>query len=143
MRTSSPRRSSFSAVARDMIAKPSPVATRPFTFHVLEGDDARQRQRDATVRAVEQVRVEVILELADLKGDGGLGHAQRVGRLRERSVLGNGVKRLESTIRHIEIVLCAGIILATARRSVRTRRRRLCFAACPHGTGAYVQRMSV
>jgi hypothetical protein len=69
-------------------------------FRVIERDDAGRRERDAAVGAIEEPDAEMLLELADLERDGRLRHAQRVGRLGERPMLGNRMERLQTTIRH-------------------------------------------
>ena len=61
---------------------------------------ARGRERDAPLRAVEEARVEVLLELLDLEGDRRLGHEQRLGGLGEGQVLRDGVEYLEAPIGH-------------------------------------------
>ena len=76
------------------------IAEPEDTLRISESDDARVRQRDATAGPIEQARIEVILELLDLKRNSGLGHAQRVRRLREGSVFRDSAKSLESTVPH-------------------------------------------
>ena len=69
---------------------------------ILEHHPARRGERNLAVAALEETRVEVLLELLDLKGDRGLGHEQRLGRLREAHLLRNGVEYLEPAIGHGE-----------------------------------------
>ena len=67
---------------------------------VFERHLPRGRQRDVPVRAVEEPRVEVLLELPDLERDRRLRHEQRLGRLGERQMLRDRVEHLEAPIRH-------------------------------------------
>lgn len=55
-------------------------------------------EADLAVTAFEQPGVEVVLELLDLEGDGGLRHVEVLGRPREGAVLGDGVEYLESAV---------------------------------------------
>ena len=72
----------------------------------ISGDGANNRgrpaaeARDAAVRAVEQARVEVLLQLADLERHRRLRHEQRLGGLGEGEVLCDGVEYLEATVCH-------------------------------------------
>ena len=67
---------------------------------VLEHDVSRGRQSDLAVTALEQARVEPLLELLDLEGHRRLRHEQRVRRLGERQLLCHRVKDLQPPIRH-------------------------------------------
>ena len=53
------------------------------------------------MRPVEEARVEMLLELAHLEGDGRLRHAERVSRPGEGEVLRDGVEYLESAVGHV------------------------------------------
>ena len=57
-------------------------------------------RHDAAAAADEQVGAERALELADLLGDGGLGHAQRLGRRAERAELERGAEAPDLLQRH-------------------------------------------
>jgi hypothetical protein len=50
--------------------------------------------------AVEKPRIEIFLELAYLKGHGGLGHVQGFGGFSETQKPGNGMENLESAVAH-------------------------------------------
>ena len=67
---------------------------------VLQRQRSGGGERDAPVRAVEQARIEMLLELADLEGHRRLGHEQRPRRLGEGEVLRDRVKDLQTTVRH-------------------------------------------
>src|SRR6185437_3882226 len=84
-----------------------------------ECDRTGRSQRDFAIAAIEQPRIELILELANLERDRRLGHAQRVGRLGERPMLRDGVKCLQATIRHgpVSSWIAVPIIPSAVRRS--------------------------
>ena len=67
---------------------------------VLEGDGPGGRERDPARRAVEEPRVELLLELPDLERHRRLRHEQRLGRPGEREVLRDRVEDLDAPIRH-------------------------------------------
>ena len=67
---------------------------------VLEHALAGGGEADLVVRAVEQPRVEIFLELADLEGHGRLRHVQRLRGLGEAQEPRYRVKYLKSAIRH-------------------------------------------
>ena len=103
---------------------------------------SRLGRLDAPTRAVEELRAEPLLERAHLQRDGGLRHAEPVGRLREAPPLDDRAERGELTRvhkrtlsvselgsrrarldRHLE--LAAGAVLPAAHRAApRARARR-------------------
>ncbi len=56
-------------------------------------------RRNASLRAIEEPRVKLLLQLPDLKCHGRLRHEQRLCRLGERQVFRHGLENLESSIR--------------------------------------------
>ena len=52
--------------------------------------------------AIEQPGVEMLFQLADLKGDRGLGHMQRLRRFGEAQQAGDGMENLESSVGHFK-----------------------------------------
>jgi hypothetical protein len=67
---------------------------------VLEHELASRRERVAAVPALEQPRVEMLLELLHLERDRRLRHEERLGRLGETQVLRHRVKDLQSPVGH-------------------------------------------
>ena len=67
---------------------------------VVEHDIARRSERDPSMAAIEQARVEVFFELLDLEGDCRLGHEQRFGCLGERKLPRHRMEHLETPVRH-------------------------------------------
>ncbi len=78
-------------------------------FRVLEREDPGRGERDAAARPVEQARVVLLLELADLEGHGRLRHEERLRRLGEGEVLRNRVEDLETAISHPRILREKGV----------------------------------
>ncbi len=67
---------------------------------VLERNVPAKVRRNAALRAIEEARVQLLLQLPDLKSHGRLRHEQRLCRLGERQVFRHGIENLESSIRH-------------------------------------------
>src|SRR6185295_18464812 len=67
---------------------------------ILERELARGRERDLSLRAVEEACAELLLELLHLEGDRGLGHAQRLGGLGKGEVLRYRVEYLQAPVGH-------------------------------------------
>ncbi len=57
-------------------------------------------QADLVMRAIEQARVEVLLQLADLERHRGLRHVQRLGRLGETQQARDRVEDLQAPVSH-------------------------------------------
>src|SRR5256885_7632696 len=73
-----------------MIRRPprSPLfPSTPLSRSVLERHLPRRRERDASLRAIEEPRAQILLQLLDLEGHRRLRHEERLGRLGERQVL--------------------------------------------------------
>jgi len=57
------------------------------------------------VAALEQARVELLLQLLDLKRNRRLRHEQLLRGLREAHLPGNGVKNLQAAVGHLFVVI--------------------------------------
>ncbi len=69
-------------------------------FGITEHHLAGRCQRNTSVAAIKQARVEVLFELLDLESHGRLGHEQYIRRLGKRQLFGNRMKNLQTTIGH-------------------------------------------
>ena len=71
---------------------------------VLERHLPRRREQDASLRAVEEPHVQVLLELLDLESDCRLGHEQRLGSLGEGKVLRYRMEYLKAPVGHASML---------------------------------------